>query len=963
MTTRHEQVKADTFFGFLDSNHASSQVFQPKLISNEDSDSMVRAIREELRRSHRFTFSVAFVTPSAIALLKQALVDFEGTGVIITSTYLGFNSPAAFRELLNLPKTDVFLHSLKRDFHSKGYVFEQAGNTTAIIGSSNLTENALVRSQEWNLRFSAMPDGDIVQQLQRAIDTQLNESLPITHEWINSYEHEWINRYDQRHPPIPPDSGNGTLPPIQANEMQREALEAIQSVRDTDESRAVVISATGTGKTILAALDVRAVKPKRMLFIVHREQILDRAIEEFQLVLDAPITDFGKFVGVQRQIDKRYVFATIQSISKPDTLNMLASDSFDYVLIDEVHRAGAESYRRVIDHLQPNFLLGLTATPERTDGFNVYELFDFNVPYEIRLQKALESNMLVPFHYYGITDYGTEEGLVSADERKLEQLVSPERIQHFIDNISLYGHAGAPVRGLIFCSRKDEARELEALLNTRQVHGNRLRTVSLTGDDTVQFREQAVERLENGELDYLITVDVFNEGIDIPSVNQVVMLRQTQSSIIFTQQLGRGLRKAVGKDHLIVIDFIGNYTNNFLIPIALFGDNSLNKDSLRRNIIEADDAGVISGLSSVNFDKVSKQRIFDAIGKSKLDSMVNLKRVFQEMEHRLGHSPRLFDFARFDTADPVVIATKHKNYWRFLNKIKKMESQPTLAEDRALRFFSRELLNGKRPHELLLIQELLQSRSVSVYQFRKLLERKDLTHDDAVLASVARILDLSFFKEQDLAQYGKVPTVTETDGVFYINSWLFEQYKRSELFSQHIDDIVRTGLFISRHRYQYNSDLIVGERYSRKDVCRLLNWEGNDQATIFGYKVDFVSNSCPIFITYHKQDDVSLSTRYEDEFVDESTLKWFTRSRRTLASKEVKAIVNNDLPLHLFAKKDDAEGVDFFYLGQATSSNAQQTQMSGNKGRALDVVTMSLNLEQSLDHGLYQYLATPSAKD
>ena len=956
------QLTLDNTFGFLDSQVKADQVFHPSLVSNADGNTMLRAIRDELKRSKRFVFSVAFITPSAIAMLKQALLDFRGTGTIITSTYLEFNSPAAFYELLNLEGIDVYVHpDSAAGFHAKGYIFEQESSTTAIVGSSNLTERALLQNHEWNLRFSALPDGDIVQQLNRAVQAHIDASIALTRGWIDGYALTWSA------PPRTSFAGpgatgtSGDLPSsgmIFPNAMQVEALAEIAAQRDAGEHKAVVISATGTGKTILAALDVRAYVPSRMLFVVHREQILDRAIAEFKRVLGAPDSDFGKFVGSKKELDRRYVFASIQSLSRSENLEAISPDAFDYVLIDEVHRAGAASYRKLIEHLEPDFLLGMTATPERTDDFNVFELFDYNVPYEIRLQKALEADMLAPFHYYGVTDFVKNDGEVVNEVAELSRLVASERVDHLVSTIERYGHAGVPVRGLIFCSRNTEAEQLAELLNLRDVHGHRLRTRSLSGEDSVDDRELVVQMLERGELDYIATVDIFNEGIDIPSVNQVIMLRQTLSSIVFTQQLGRGLRKAAGKDHLVVIDFIGNYDNNYLIPIALFGDSTLNKDSIRKKIIDAQEAGAIAGLSSVSFDAISKERVFESLAKTTLDSMTNLKKSFLELKNRLGRPPALLDFARFDLVDPVVIATKQKNYWRFLYKVRAVDVEAGVYENAVLTFLSGELLNGKRPHELLLLDELLSTPGgVTIEEFDAFLGESDLSGDSATLDSVLALLSLSFFTDADAAKYGAFPIVTLMDGVYRLGEDFAKAWDEEPIFRAHVRDTVDTGLYLARHRYQWTGRLEVGQRYSRKDVCRLLNWKSNQQSTIYGYKVDTFSNSCPIFVTYHKGKEVSESTKYEDAFLNPSTLTWFTRSRRTLASDEVKSIVENRLPLHVFAKKDDAEGTDFYYLGRAKSQDARQTKMSGEGGNALDVVSMTLGLASPIEASLYEYLA------
>ncbi|GAA4489398.1 DEAD/DEAH box helicase [Microbacterium panaciterrae] len=947
------KIELDNAFGFLDRTVSSDQQFHPLLVSNSGGNTMVKAITAELRRAKSFTFSVAFVEASALSLLKQSLLDFSGQGRLITSTYLGFNSPASFRELLNMPNTEVFVvDQTQGGFHAKGYVFSHDdGSTTAIVGSSNLTASALIKNQEWNLRFSALPDGDIVAQLDQAIGDQLHNAKPLTTEWIDEYERTYT----------PPPRGTIMLPggdataQIVPNSMQMEALEEIRKVRDSGETRAVVVSATGTGKTILSALDVKSFNPERMLFVVHRDQILDRAIEEFQRVLGAPDSDFGKFVGIRRELDRRYLFGMINTISRPETLAAIPPGQFDYVLIDEVHRAGAPSYRRLINHLKPKFLLGVTATPERTDDFNVFELFDFNVPYEIRLQRALEEDMLAPFHYFGVTDFELD-GEVVDDAARLSLLVAPERADHVVRALMTYGHAGASVRGLMFCSRRDEARELSRLLNAREVHGKRLRTKVLTGENTIEEREGVVAELEAGCLDYILTVDVFNEGIDIPSVNQVVMLRQTQSSIVFTQQLGRGLRKAAGKDHLIVIDFIGNYTNNYLIPVALFGNTSLNKDSIRRSIIDAQEAGSISGLSSVNFDQISKERIFASLATTKLDSIQNMKKTIAELTNRLGHAPALLDFARFDTADPVVLATTRESYWHLLCTVRQETRWPSESQTGPLKFLSRELLNGKRPHELLVLEALMnRAGGLSASACRQLFEESGCTSDDATLTSVHRVLTNDFFTMPQREQYGSPVVERQDDGLQLAPE--FRSLLEDQDFSRHVHDLIDTGIFLARHRHNWSSSLRVGATYSRKDACRLLNWQNNDGSTVYGYKVDTTTGTCPIFVTYDKRGDVSETTDYGDEFINESTMHWFSRPQRTLASPELEPILGNRVSMHLFVKKEDGEGTDHYYLGEVSSSKPKQSVMPNG---VTNVVTMSLNLPSRLEASLYDYFVGAS---
>lgn len=964
MATVPEHVQRDNEFGFLDRTSEAERIFNPTLVSNHESNTMQKAIREELRRSKSFTFSVAFISAAAIASLKQPLIDFAGRGKIITSTYLGFNSPETFRELLNLSDLgiDVYVYEdVGRGFHSKGFIFEQESSITAIVGSSNITSRALNQNCEWNLRFSALPDGDIVEQIHGAVNIQLESSARLTSSWIDYYEDNYVppQTATQSGPWSATDLHRGEV--VEPNAMQTEALYEIDQVREDGAKKALVISATGTGKTILAALDVKAANPSRVLFVVHREQIADRAMEEFKRVLDLDESDIGRFVGSTQQVESKFVFATVQSIGKSENLRKIAKDHFEYILIDEVHRAGAQSYRNIVEHFEPKFLLGMTATPERTDGFSIYSLFDYCVPYEIRLQKALEADMLVPFHYYGITDYEVD-GEVVNDASELRALISNGRISHIISAFERYGHAGHPVKGLIFCRSKEEARELSRRLNRESVRGKRLRTKALTGEDPVGVRQAATGQLESGALDYIITVDIFNEGIDIRTVNQVVMLRQTQSSIIFTQQLGRGLRKASGKTHLIVIDFIGNYANNFLVPIALFGDSSLNKDTIRRKMIEAQDSGAISGLSSVNFDLISKERIFKSLEVAKLDEMGNIRQMFGDLKFRLGKAPRLIDFARFDLADPTLIAGVKRNYWSLLVHFGEAPTRPSVDEHKVLSFLSGEILNGKRPHELLLLDALIeQGGRISVHDFADLLNSKSVIADSRVIESALRVLSLDFYTKTEKTKFA-IPLISFDECDICLAAEFSRLLTSNSQFSEHVADIISTGLYVSRHFYDWSRLLEVGMKYSRKDVCRLLLWKKNHVSSMYGYKTDEATGTIPIFVNYKKDEDISAGTNYKDGFVNQRIMRWFSKKDRKLASNDVSQIISNKFEMHLFVKKKSGGSLDFYYLGVVDSSHAVPTIQPGEDGKQHPIVTMHLNLHSPVDFGLFDYLTAGGAE-
>lgn len=673
-------------------------------------------------------------------------------------------------------------------------------------------------------------------------------------------------------------------------------------------------------------------------------------------MLGATESDFGKLSGSSRQVDRRYVFATVQTLSRPEVLASLSPDAFDYILIDEVHRAGASSYGRVIEHFTPDFLLGMTATPERSDGLNVFEIFDYNVPYEIRLNAALELEMLAPFHYYGVADFTFDDGHVTSELTPMSRLVANERVEHVLRALEVYGQAGVAPKGLIFCSRNEEALRLSEQLNLRSLHGKPLRTVALSGSDPIDHRERTVERLEAGEVDYILTVDIFNEGVDIPSVNQVVMLRQTQSSIVFVQQLGRGLRKTTGKEYLVVIDFIGNYANNYMIPIALFGDDSLNKESLRKNLIAAEERGVLSGLSSVRFDRIAQERVLRSLTGAKLDSLHNLKAAIDLLRNRLGRMPMLADFLRFESADPVLLATKERNYPELLSKLFGLATGLSDNQSRALRFLSREVLSAKRLHELTLVNLLIDGSTCSAEEIADAFVAAAIPADSVHVGSAVRTLSLEFNTEPEVANYGLEPLLERTStGTYRLTSWLTDSYATNTEFRRHLDDLTETGRTLISARYEADRPFTPSRQYSRKDASRLLGWVSNMTGTIFGYRVDRVTRTCPIFVTYHKGDQVSASTAYEDELIDPSTMLWYTRSKRTLESGEVAAIVSNEVAMHVFAKKDDAEGTEFYYLGRARSEDAEQATMPGADGKPLNVVRMHLTFDEPMDSALFDY--------
>ena len=832
-------------FGFIDNVKFQEGGYSPQILINDPESKryVLKDIQEELSKCQSFYISVAFITQSGIALIKSQLSDLMDRGIkgkILISPYLDFNDPLAMEELLKLKNVEVRLTPESLQMHAKFYLFEHKGKQVLISGSSNLTHNALKINYEWNIKLTSTHNGELIQATKKEFEKIWAKSDVLTTEKIASYARtrKKIIRVDQIQEDV---VAAYQVSSIEPNKMQKEALNGLQAIRDSGKKKALVISATGTGKTYLSAFDVQQFDPKRMLFIVHREQILQKSLNDFQKILQFPESEGLIYHSGADLKGKKYVFATIQTLSRDYHLNLFSEDYFDYILIDEVHKAGADSYKKVMAHFNPKFFLGMTATPERTDGQNIYELFDYNIAYEIRLQDALDNDMLCPFIYFGVKDIEIDGRLID-EKTNITNLTSPERVKHILQKIDFYGVSGGKVKGLIFCSSKQEAHELTLKLNQ---NGKACR--ALTGDDNIETRNEVVSQLEKGELEYILTVDIFNEGIDIPSVNQVVMLRNTQSSIVFVQQLGRGLRKHESKEYVTIIDFIGNYKNNYLIPIALFGDKSMNKDNYRRELREPN---ILNGLTTINFEEVAKEQIFKSIANTNLSNRTILKEAYMETKNRLGCTPKLSDFWRLDSLDPYVFFDAFNHYGEVIAAFDKDDKFIKISElNGFLTFLCKELSNGKRKEELYLLKILLEKGEITRYEFEKFLKEKQLRFSDELLRSVENYLNYNFFVKRDQRKFG-LSSLYIKDNIYQLagdfTQFLTEEYKNFIL------DIIQTGL--DRSEKYPQEPFTVGAKYSRKDVVRLLNWEKDESSTVYGYKIKH--GTCPIFVKYHKADEL-----------------------------------------------------------------------------------------------------------
>lgn len=931
-----EAILSGLYDSSLPANHLT-----PELLSNDNQSHIWSSLRSELLKAKSFTWAVAFISEDMLAPLKLVLEDIDRKGIkgkIITGTYLSFNSPKVFRELLKLRNVKVLLAD-DYNFHVKGYLFDHGDNQDMIIGSANFTRNAMLKNKEWSLKISSKTQGSLLTDFQSQLKKLEESSSVLTKEWIDKYAANWVRP-----------SSNVVKKPnqvIKPNSMQAPALEELHKLKEAGSNKALIVSATGTGKTYLGAFAVRDFSPKKFLYLVHRRQIAQKSLNSFKKVLGGDPNDYGLFSGNKKDLNKKYLFATVQTMSQDSVLQELDPKEFDYILIDEAHRVGAPSYKKILSHFKPSFWLGMTATPERMDNQNVYESFDYNLAYEIRLDQALEEKMLTPFHYIGVSDYESD-GEVIEETSDLSLLTNEKRVDYVLNELDYYGYCGNQAKGLVFCSRQQEAFEL-AKLFTEKGHPS----LALTNQDTETSRIDAVQQLEDGKLEYIFTVDLFNEGIDIPSLNQIVMLRNTQSSIIFIQQLGRGLRKYPGKKYVTVLDFIGNYKNNYLIPLALTSDRSLSRD---RAIEDIKTPSYID-VSTINFSQIASQRIFDSLNKVKLDSMRELRQAYQDLKKRLGHIPDLEEMERFGQVSATAFV-KNSNFQSYAAFLAKMGEKLILTsfEKKVLSFMTQELLLGKRPHELLLLKALLENEKVNQEELTEIFEKTDAYFGKELFNSLEKILSLDFFdiksgKTTKKQQYGGTSLINFKNGYYTFSNEMKDSLQDKD-FAWLFSDAIFTGLLLNK-AYDNQEKFTLYQKYDRKDACRLLNWPLDVSAPMYGYRVG--ETETPIFITYKKDDDEKRSAIYNNNFEDGRSLTWYSRSPRYLDSKEIQDLLKPGMNLHVFVKRDDSSGKDFYYLGQAEiDRNSISEEKIGPKKKS--TVRMNLVLKNKISQQMQSIL-------
>ena len=984
MTVFRNSLEAEFQTAFIDQKVNSTETLRPAFISNDRAEGkkVLSSVEEELLRCDQFAISVAFVTMSGLTPLLQTLKELEKRGIpgkVLTTNYLSFSEPRALEKLHELKNIQVRLFDADAadcGFHTKGYIFRKEEIYRIIIGSSNITGRALTENREWNLKVISTEEGEIAQKVLEEFQSFWNSRYSLAYDdFIESYKVRYEISKKQKELAKQQQPVSLQRYRLQPNSMQSGFIASLKKIVASGEDRALLISATGTGKTYASAFAVREFGFRKVLFLVHRGELAKQIKKAYENVF-GNTRSMGLVGGGWDEYDKDFVFATIQTLNRDSHLFQYSRDHWDCIVLDEAHHSSADSYQKVMRYFTPRFWLGMTATPDRMDdyldGRNIYQIFHYQIAYEIRLQQAMEENLLCPFHYFGISDLAMiDDGPQKSKKLTSEdfnRLTSDERVRHIISQAQYYGYSGERVKGLIFCSRIEESIEL-----SRKFNQAGYRTIALNGDADSTERMLAFERLAMREedatedlqpLDYVFSVDILNEGVDIVEVNQVIMLRPTQSPIVFIQQLGRGLRKADGKEYVVILDFIGNYEKNFMIPVALSGDRSYNPDTIRRYVIGGN--RTIPGASTVHFDEIARERIFHSI-----DRIRGMKQIirdsYQHLKDRLGRVPYLMDFYQNEEIDPLVIIREFRTYYSFLMSVEK-EIYKGLLDDQeilTLEYLSKTILSGVRPYELEILRKFLVKDSVSEYEVKQDIENMTRApyHHASFLDAIGVLEGRFVAKDDEYQKFCHIDIINQRqnkEGMIYRLESYAGRLQHQE-FRREVNDLIEVGFRRYHDIYAKNesgSPFVLYEKYSRRDVSLLMNC-GKDLSSIM-YGMKRIGDDVFIFITYHKQEAEDETKQYAegkpdyaDAFADDTTFRWDSQIGKGPDSSYMQ-LVKTAVRKHLLVKKSDAE-TSFYYMGTFDILSAEGAEKMDNNGKMKPITKVTMRMHHPVRADLLQY--------
>ncbi len=878
-------------------------------LTNYTEITFLNEIKKSLEECDSFYFSVSFIKRAGLNLIEKDIVKALERGVkgyLITSTYQNFTDISSLEFFLSLMnKYNNFSCHLDLEcfgdngFHSKGYIFEIGESYKFVVGSSNITRYALLKNIEWNVSLFLKEEKGILEDVFKEFNNLWDKTLLLNKDLINDYKKMLdyaIEKWDMDYVDFNAES-------VKPNLMQRRALKELRRYRDLGVKRSLVVAAMGSGKTYLSAFDARNFDAKRLLFIVHRDAIMVEALKTFQKVFGAK-RSYGLYTGDNQNIEADFIFASNIMVSKH--INEFLPTEFDYIVIDECHHSTASSYKTIIDYFKPEFLLGLTATPERMDNEDVFELFDANVPFELRLRDAIINDLVVPFHYYGIrdklVDYSYEDKTMIAKE-----ISKVENIEFIIQEIEKYKHIDK-LKCIAFCSSIAHAKTL-----AEEFIEFGYESVALTGQNDLGERIKAFSNLqdETNPLQIICAVDILNEGVDIPRVNMVLFLRPTESSTIFLQQLGRGLRKCEGKEYVTVLDFIGNnYDRSVQIATALgsLGTNTGQEKTYLREAVNSNFKNINIPGVIINIDSLSREEILKYINKTNFNARKYLESDYKNFKKylKLNTYPKHVEYLNSDIAPNLIRFMKSKlngkknmSYYSFLVKIGE-ENLPLFEKDEvSLIDTISNLLPLTRVDEYLIINQLLEES-----------------------------LDLSklvgFNSRVNINTLNNALLFLERDKVVVDNKLNVDKISTS--LKEYLLDLLEYGL----KRYDiefgdFDTAFKLYANYYKEQIMKELL----EEKTMYlkGTKFDTTNKITYCFVGLKKDKSKEERTNYKDKFIDKGIFQWESENDTTLDNSIGKKLLNTEV-VHLFVRKmDDEDGVTlpFTYFGTGKFTNCRES--------------------------------------
>jgi superfamily II DNA or RNA helicase len=886
-------------------------------LTNTSKSTFLNALKTSLSECNSFSLSVSFIKVAGLRLISadiEKALQRGVTGRVITSTYQNFTDIASLELLSSWEKQypnfkcHIDFHSFgDAGFHTKGYIFEIKDQIQIMIGSSNLTRYALIYNVEWNISSVDRHSSPMVISVLKEFEEIWNTTFPLTKEIIDQYHthleiaiEKWDMDYIQTYSTIKP------------NYMQRKALIEIRRYRDLGVNKALVIAAMGSGKTYLAAFDALNFGAKKLLFVVHRETILKDAQRTFETIFGHTRT-YGFYTGSEKEITSDFIFST--NIALANSLGLFDRNSFDYIVIDEVHHSVASTYQMIIEYFTPQFLLGLTATPERMDQKSVFDLFEKNVPYELRLREALIYDLIVPFKYYGIRDQLVDYSLTDA-RSIIKQLSSDIHCDFIAEKIEKYRPEGK-LKAVCFCTNIEHAR-----LMSLQMTNLGYSTTSLTGKNDTGERIGAFNELQDDhkKLEIIFTVDILNEGVDIPLINLVMFLRPTESSTIFLQQLGRGLRKAKGKEFLTVLDFIGNsYKRSVQIALAL-GTFSESHNIDKRILSECirDNYASLKLPIEIHFDQLSKEEILESIQNTNFNSMVFLKQEYFNYKKylNLDRVPNHCDYIESDVPmDLLKFIRVCGSYYNFLIKINE-ENIPSFTQNQGEYIESiSAFLPLVRNDEFLILNHLKKGPMSKELLINSMLGNEAFSLDR--FNHALNHLQCLYYSEKE--QQTKHKLIYYRDNLYYLNTELSDT-----AYTTYIHDLLKYGLNKFSIDYQGCVDQFkLYSPYTRTQF--MMQIMATTMAFREGIKTD--NNQQYFFIDLKKDINKSEWLLYNDKFIDASILQWESQTETTLTNKKgLKLLIQKSAFVFVRKiQKEDGLNLPYIYIGECELTNPRES--------------------------------------